>query len=263
MRSWRISRGISVSAETTIISAAAANCVDETPIEAGDRAGDQRAEGHRGHRPQGVDRRRHGPACQARCASPSPPSTGPSSPPSAPPGSAPPRRPRRSGRTSPRASGEIAIAPSGPHDQQHGPRGAHRSDTDATQEQPDALAGGDRAPGGRRRGAARATTGPSTLNAPFQAIMTRQYWMTVAHSQVCERNSVHPLPQLLRHAPGSLPGSSAPEPAGAGRDPRQQRHCAGHARARQHQRPSRADGRDDQPAGCARPPSGRRSCPSG
>src|SRR5579875_370166 len=37
-----------------------------------------------------------------------------------------------------------------------------------------------------------ATTGPSTWNAPYQAIITTQYWPTIAHSQVCDRNSVQP-----------------------------------------------------------------------
>ena len=49
-----------------------------------------------------------------------------------------------------------------------------------------------------------ATTGPSTMNAPFQAIMTRQYWITVAHSQVCLVNSAHP-----SRSSAIMPGSSA------------------------------------------------------
>src|SRR5580658_4340562 len=37
-----------------------------------------------------------------------------------------------------------------------------------------------------------ATTGPSTWNAPYQAIMTTQNWQTMTQSQVCERNSAQP-----------------------------------------------------------------------
>ena len=37
-----------------------------------------------------------------------------------------------------------------------------------------------------------ATTGPSTWNAPYQAIMMTPNCATIAHSQVCERNSDQP-----------------------------------------------------------------------
>jgi len=37
-----------------------------------------------------------------------------------------------------------------------------------------------------------ATTGPSTENAPYQAIITTQNWATMTHSHVCERNSDQP-----------------------------------------------------------------------
>ena len=50
------------------------------------------------------------------------------------------------------------------------------------------------------------------MNAPFQAIMTRQYWITVAHSQVCLRNSAQP----SRSSPIMLERS----PAGPGRGTR-------------------------------------------
>ena len=37
-----------------------------------------------------------------------------------------------------------------------------------------------------------ATTGPSTSNPPNQASMTTQYWATMTHSQVWDRNSDQP-----------------------------------------------------------------------
>ena len=66
----------------------------------------------------------------------------------------------------------------------------------------------------------RATTGPRTENAPYQAINTTQNWATITHSQVCERNSDQPSRNsvsMLR--PVSGPAAVVSRPV-TGREPR-------------------------------------------
>ena len=62
----------------------------------------------------------------------------------------------------------------------------------------------------------RATTGPSTSNAPYQAASTTLYWIVVAHSQRREANADHPsrssrstLGDCVRTAPGARMASSS------------------------------------------------------
>jgi hypothetical protein len=57
-----------------------------------------------------------------------------------------------------------------------------------------------------------ATTGPSTWNAAYQAIMIRQNWTTTTHSQVCERNSVQPSRSSASIAAGLPAGGGARVP---------------------------------------------------
>src|ERR1700691_5337891 len=97
-----------------------------------------------------------------------------------------------SGRTIASESGEIATAPPVSTTNSIGRRGGNRSDTRPPAIRPNASAAviAPQAAGPPR--CALATTGPSTENAPYQAIITTQNCATITHSQVCDRNSDQP-----------------------------------------------------------------------
>ena len=126
-----------------------------------------------------------------------------------------------SGRTIASESGEIAIAPPVSTTKSMGRRGVNRSAARPPAIRPNASAAviAPQAAGPPR--CSRATTGPRTENAPYQAIITTQNWATITHSQVCERNSDQPSRSsvsMLRGAPsGSAAVASCPV---TGREPR-------------------------------------------
>ena len=97
-----------------------------------------------------------------------------------------------SGRTIASESGEIATAPPVSTTNSMGRRGVNRSAASPPAIRPNASAAviAPQAAGPPR--CSRATTGPSTENAPYQAISTTPNWATITHSQVCERNSDQP-----------------------------------------------------------------------
>ncbi len=121
--------------------------------------------------------------------------------------------------------------------------GVNRSDTRPPAIRPNASAAviAPQAAGPPR--CSRATTGPSTENAPYQAIITTLNWATITHSQVCERNSDQPSrSSVIMLAPaGSCPYRAASPgwPAAAARWP----PC----RCRTAERPARSRGRHQQP----------------
>src|SRR6185312_11475612 len=84
-----------------------------------------------------------------------------------------------SGSTIASDSGEMATAPPMTTTNSIGRRGVKRSAA-----APPAIA--PQAAGPPR--CSRATTGPSTENAPYQAIITSLNWATITHSQVWDRN---------------------------------------------------------------------------
>ncbi|GEM_PF-4653307 len=97
-----------------------------------------------------------------------------------------------SGSSSAIDSGETAIAPPISATNRMGRRGAQRSEAS-----PPAISPTDSAEAISPQAAApprcdRATAGPSTWKPPYQAASTTVYWSTIAHSQVCERNSDQP-----------------------------------------------------------------------
>ncbi len=89
-------------------------------------------------------------------------------------------------------SGEIAMAPPIRTTNRIGRRGVKRSETSPPTISPTDSAAviAPQAAGPPR--CARATTGPSTWNEPYQAIRIAPNWATIAHSQVCDRNSDQP-----------------------------------------------------------------------
>ena len=97
-----------------------------------------------------------------------------------------------SGRTIASESGEMAIDPPVSTTNNMGRRGVNRSATKPPAIRPSASAAviAPQAAGPPR--CSRATTGPSTENAPDQAIRTTQNSATITQSQVCERNSDQP-----------------------------------------------------------------------
>src|SRR6202035_3562446 len=97
-----------------------------------------------------------------------------------------------SGRTIASESGDMATAPPMSTTNNMGRRGVNGSDARPPAIRPNASAAviAPHAAGPPR--CCRATTGPSTENAPYQAIITTQNWATITHSQVCERNSDQP-----------------------------------------------------------------------
>src|SRR5580698_4370499 len=97
-----------------------------------------------------------------------------------------------SGRTSPSESGEMATAPPVSTTNSIGRLGVNRSDTRPPAIRPNASAAVIAPQAAAPPRCARATTGPSTENAPYQAIITTQNSATITHSQVCERNSDQP-----------------------------------------------------------------------
>src|SRR6202161_4083009 len=97
-----------------------------------------------------------------------------------------------SGRTIASESGEMAIEPPASTTNRMGLRGVIRSDITPPAIRPSESAAviAPQAAGPPR--CSLATTGPSTENAPYQAIITTQNWATITHSQVCDRNSDQP-----------------------------------------------------------------------
>src|SRR5712691_1194711 len=120
-----------------------------------------------------------------------------------------------SGRTIASESGEMAIAPPVSTTNSMGRRGVNRSDATPPAIRPNASAAviAPQAAGPPR--CSRATTGPSTENAPYQAIITTQNWATITHSQVCERNSDQPSRSSVIML-GAAGGAGASPGAGAG-----------------------------------------------
>src|SRR5712692_7099165 len=102
-----------------------------------------------------------------------------------------------SGQSMASDSGEIAIAPPISTTNSIGRRGVNRSDTRPPTIRPtdSAAVMAPQAAGPPRCDLA--TTGPSTWNAPYQVIMMTPNWATIAHSQVCERNSDQPSRRYL------------------------------------------------------------------
>src|SRR5579859_5974448 len=97
-----------------------------------------------------------------------------------------------SGSTIASDSGEMAIAPPVSTTNSIGRRGVKRSAAIPPAIRPNASAAviAPQAAGPPR--CSRATTGPSTENAPYQAIITTPNWATITHSQVWDRNSDQP-----------------------------------------------------------------------
>src|ERR1700678_2339798 len=111
-----------------------------------------------------------------------------------------------SGSTIASDNGEIATAPPVSTTNSIGLRGVIRSDTRPPKMSPSASAGvmAPHAAGAPR--CVLATTGPSTENAPYQAIITTQNSATITHSQVCDQNSDQPSrsSRSMDGVPGSL-----------------------------------------------------------
>src|SRR4051794_19998880 len=114
-----------------------------------------------------------------------------------------------SGSTIASDSGEMAIAPPVTTTNSIGRRGVKRSAAIPPAIRPNASAAviAPQAAGPPR--CSRATTGPSTENAPYQAIITTPNWATITHSQVWDRNSDQPARSsaIMLRAGAALPGA--------------------------------------------------------
>src|SRR5215469_14457802 len=114
------------------------------------------------------------------------------------------------GRTMASESGEMATAAPVSTTNSMGRRGVIRSDSTPPAIRPSASAAviAPQAAGPPR--CSLATTGPSTEKAPYQAISTTQNWATITHSQVCERNSDQPSRNSRNNPEDADSGVSAP-----------------------------------------------------
>src|SRR6202453_5391108 len=97
-----------------------------------------------------------------------------------------------SGSTMASDNGEIATAPPVRTTNSIGLRGVIRSETRPPTMSPNASAEGIAPHAAGPPRCSSATAGPSTENAPYQAIITTQNSATITHSQVCDQNSDQP-----------------------------------------------------------------------
>src|SRR5579859_4717040 len=115
-----------------------------------------------------------------------------------------------SGKTIASESGLMATAPPMSTTNRVGLRGVNRSEISPPAIRPNESAAvmAPQAAGPPR--CSLATTGPSTWNAPYQAIITTQNWQTITQSQVCERNSAQPSRSSRNNPDEAAPAVSAP-----------------------------------------------------